>query len=141
MPNVNRRSVLPDLVLALAAACHDGAAASPAAEPPSIRFMPQVVSFPTGANGAGLTTAVAATVTGLGPSPTFRWESRAPDAVAIDSVTQNGTGVWLRGVWPRGTYIVLTATGTTTIVDSLVVAQGRRNVCRVATGASAGYVV
>jgi hypothetical protein len=105
--------------VALAVRCDDGATA--ASGPPRIRFEPQSVSFPSGASGAGLSTAVGATVTGVGPSPTLRWESRAPDAVAIESVGAGGHGIVLRGVRPRPTYVVLTAVGTATVADSLPV--------------------
>jgi hypothetical protein len=105
-------------LLTFAGGCDDGP--TPAPEPPRIRFEPQAVSFPAGANGAGFTTGVGATVTGVGPAPTLRWESRAPDAVAVDSVA-GSRGVVLRGVNPRHTHIVLTATGTATVRDSLPV--------------------
>jgi hypothetical protein len=123
MPNPIHRTVARLIGLALAIACADGP--TPVVTPLRIEFNPQALALPSGATGAGLTTVVSATVTGVGPTPTFQWVSRAPEAVAIDSVFPGGSVARVRGVAPRGTFIVLTATGAgsgaATVRDSVPV--------------------
>jgi hypothetical protein len=123
MSNPIPRTVARLTGLALALACADGP--TPVVTPPRIAFNPQALAFPSGATGAGLAVVVSATVTGVGPTPTLHWVSRAPEAVAIDSVLPGGAAARVRAVAPRGTFIVLTATGAgsgaATVRDSIPV--------------------